>query len=91
MFALGFKARVDLLACVHHYLCAMVSSDSPLVQHLLTSWRAAWQLSRFDSHGSTCVQSWSSSPGLQVNIHLALKCKNDPFHEKLECLTGQCI
>ena len=42
-FALGFKARVDFLACMLHYLCAIESSDSPLVQQLLTSWQPAWQ------------------------------------------------
>ena len=29
------------------HLCAMYSSDSPLVRHLLTSWRQAWQPSLF--------------------------------------------
>ena len=32
--ALGFKARVDSLACVLPRLCTTDSSDSPLVQHL---------------------------------------------------------
>ena len=35
--ALGFKVRMDLLAYVIHWLYATESSDSPLVQHLLTS------------------------------------------------------
>ena len=35
---LGFKVRVDLFACMLHYLHAMDFSDSPLVQHLLTCW-----------------------------------------------------
>ena len=34
--ALGFKARVDSLACVLPRLRTMDSSDSPLVLHLLT-------------------------------------------------------
>ena len=34
---LGFKPRVDTLACVLHYLHAMDSPDSSLVRHLLTS------------------------------------------------------
>ena len=34
---LGFKARVDPLACMLCCLCTTESSDSPLVQHLLTS------------------------------------------------------
>ena len=37
MSPLGFKSRVDSLACMLHHLCAMDSSDSPLVQHLPTS------------------------------------------------------
>ena len=32
--ALGFKARVDSLACMLPRLCTMNSSDSPLVRHL---------------------------------------------------------
>ena len=38
------------VACTH----TMESSDSPLVRHLLTSWRPAWQPSR--SRTSTCEQ-----------------------------------
>ena len=37
MSPLGLKSRVNSLACVLHHLCAMNSSDSPLVRHLLTS------------------------------------------------------
>ena len=44
---LGFKARVDSLACMVWRLHATVSSESPLVRHLLTSWQQAWQLSCF--------------------------------------------
>ena len=43
------KARVDPLTCLLHHLCAMNSSDSPLVRHLLTSWRPAWQPCSLDS------------------------------------------
>ena len=43
MSALGSKARVDPLTCVFHHLHATESSDSPLVQHLLTYWQPAWQ------------------------------------------------
>ena len=46
MFALGFKARVDSLAWVLRCLHTMVSSDSPLVRHLLTSWRIFFDLCR---------------------------------------------
>ena len=38
MSALGFKARVYSLACVLCCLGARETSDSPLVQHQLTSW-----------------------------------------------------
>ena len=50
-FAIGFKARVDPLACMLCCLHATESSDSPLVWHLLTS----WLLSR--SHPCTCEQA----------------------------------
>ena len=43
MSALSFKALACLLCC----LCAMDSLDSPLVQHLLTSWQPAWWPSHF--------------------------------------------
>ena len=33
---------------LHAFLPACYSSDSPLVQHLLTSWQPAWQPSHFD-------------------------------------------
>ena len=48
MSALGFKVRMDPLACMHTCLRAMDSSDSPLVSHLLISWWLARQLSLFD-------------------------------------------
>ena len=44
---LGFKARVDTFACLLCCLHTMDSSDSPLVQHLLTSWWLVWQPSCF--------------------------------------------
>ena len=52
---LGFKARVDSLACVLYQLCATDSTDSLLVWHLLTSWQPAWQLNHFNPH--TCEQA----------------------------------
>ena len=52
--ALGFKARVDPVLC---HLCTTESSDLPLMQHLLTSWRPVWQPSR--SHPRTCKQ-WTN-------------------------------
>ena len=55
MSAQSFKARLDPLACMLHHLCATGSSDSPLVQHLLTSWQPAWQSSCSNPH--TCEQA----------------------------------
>ena len=46
-FALDFKSRVDPLTCVLFCLISMDSSDSPLVQDLLTSRWSAWQPSPF--------------------------------------------
>ena len=45
---LSIQTRVDSLIRVLHRLHAMDSSDSPLVQHLLTSLWPAWQPSHFD-------------------------------------------
>ena len=53
--ALGFKARVDSFTSMICYLHTTDSSDSSLVQHLLTSWWPAWSLSCFDPH--TCIQA----------------------------------
>ena len=38
---------VSSLVCVLLAPCAMDSSDSPLLRHLLASWQLAWQPSRF--------------------------------------------
>ena len=43
--ALDFKARVDSLTSVLCCLCATESSDSPLVQYLLTSWHLNFRFS----------------------------------------------
>ena len=43
--ALAFKARVDPIACMPCCLHVTNSSNSPLVQHLLTFCCPAWQLS----------------------------------------------
>ena len=56
------KAEVGSLACMLSYLHKMNSSDSPLVQHLLTSWQTAWQL----SHSSTYL--CTSIGGLESRI-----------------------
>ena len=53
--ALSFKVRLDCLACTLRHLCAMESSDSPLVQHLLISGWPAWR--RSHSHPPTCKQA----------------------------------
>ena len=49
-FALGFKARVDLLASVFLHLHTMDSLDSPLVRRFYSSSQQAWQLNHFDPH-----------------------------------------
>ena len=55
MSVLGFKARVDHLTCMLSHLCAIESSDSPLVQHPLAYWWPAWQPIHSDPH--TCEQA----------------------------------
>ena len=55
MSALGFKATVDPLTYMLCHLHTMESSDSLIVQHLLTSWQPACQLSCSDPH--TCEQA----------------------------------
>ena len=67
MFALGFKAKVDPLVCVLHHLHAMDSSVSPLVRHLLTSSRLAWQPSLIDTQSYTHNQTLV---GLEPKIKL---------------------
>ena len=49
--ALSFKARVDPM----HAFSLVWSSDLPLVQHLLTVWRSAWQLSLLNPCTYRCV------------------------------------
>ena len=49
---LAFKGRVKTPACMLPYLHTTDFSDSPLVWHLLTVWRSAWQSSLFNPH--TC-------------------------------------
>ena len=44
------------------------SSDSHLVQHLLTSWQPVWQLSLFDSH--TCTLTSIGGMNLRSNMSL---------------------
>ena len=41
---------MDPLACMLHCLYVTNYSDSPLLQHLLTSWWPAWQLNHFSIH-----------------------------------------
>ena len=48
-----YQARVGPLSHLH----AMDSSDSPLVQQLLTSWLPAWRPSLFDPHTCRNVQN----------------------------------
>ena len=56
--ALSFKARVNCFIYMLSHLCAMKSSDSPLVQHLLISWWPTWQPSH--SGPCTCEQALGS-------------------------------
>ena len=44
----GHQSCFWSLTCILYGLHATDSSDSPLVQHLLTSWRSPWQSSLFD-------------------------------------------
>ena len=39
----GFQSQGGSLTCILHHLCKMGTSDSPLVRHLLTAGRPAWQ------------------------------------------------
>ena len=50
-----FQSQVDFLVCVFRRLHVMDSWDLPLVRYLLTFWRPARQLNRFDLR--TCVQA----------------------------------
>ena len=43
----GFEARMDPITLVFPGLCAMDSSDSPLVWHLLIAWRPEWRPGHF--------------------------------------------
>ena len=63
-----FQSQGDPLACVLHYLHATKSSDSPLVQHPLTSWRP----SHFDPH--TC-------PKALVGLESRISCATAPQGE----------
>ena len=49
----GLYANVDSPVCMLHCLDTTDSSDSTLVQHLLTSWQLAWRPSCCDS--LTCI------------------------------------
>ena len=49
--AMGFKARMDPL----HAFVLVWSSDSPLVQNVLTVNRSAWRLSLFDQCTYRCI------------------------------------
>ena len=64
--ALGFKARVDPFL---HAFSPVWSSDSPLVQHLLTVQRSAWQLSLFNPHTrlQVLMEVWARA---QTHDHL---------------------
>ena len=63
-----FRARMDRFTYVLYLMYAMDSSDSPLVWHLLTPGRPAWQLSFFDPDTCTWVYKhwWDSHLGQSV-------------------------
>ena len=66
-FVLGFKARVDPLACMLHCLHATESSDSPLVCHLVNTWEPEWQPCCSNPH--TCKQALA---GLESGVYCGL-------------------
>ena len=59
LLVLDFKVTVDPLACMLCRLCAMDSSDSPLVQHLLTSWQPGKKPTYLFDDSSIIVKSTS--------------------------------
>ena len=70
IFSLGFKARVDPSHAwsMLSRLCTIDSSDSPLVQNLLISYRSAWQSSLFDRHTwRSCIKSRAEMSLLMKN------------------------
>ena len=53
----GFQSQGRSLVCMLPHLHATNSSDSPLVQHLLTSWRPAWQSVIFPTYMYARIRS----------------------------------
>ena len=45
----GFQSQGEHRACLFRHLYAIEFSDSPPVQHLLTSWQQGWWSRRFDT------------------------------------------
>ena len=63
----GFQSQGGSLACKHCCLHALYSSDSPLMQHLLTSWWQVRQLSHLIHILADVYRLWwDSNPGLCV-------------------------
>ena len=63
-YALDFNTRVDLIL---HAFLPMWSSVSPLVRHLLTAQKSAWQLNFFNpnTYRHVCKHWWRFGPGLE--------------------------
>ena len=88
MSTLGFKARVDPL-----YAFSLVwSSDSPLVWHLLTVERSAWQPSLFDPCTYISASIGGSLGWTWAWIHNCLCCMQQARHCKpLGLLCSFCV
>ena len=79
----GFQSQGGCLICMFPRLHPMDSSDSPLVQHLLTSWRPALQLNLllflflkiFGGHKSFLCDHWYPWFGLLVTTPLGFKAR----------------
>ena len=59
---MGFKARVDSLACTFQHLCTTNSSDSPLVQNLL-------ELLAASRIKHTAVSVYPQGEGVSASVH----------------------
>ena len=69
------------------HLFTIDPSDSPLVQHLLTSW-PTWQLSPFDPHTYTCTQAlFIFEPGFEAQKFYFLTLHPPPKSFSLACFS----
>ena len=92
MSTLGLKARTDPLLASLHSLYAMDSSDSPLVRHLLTSWKPALRPRRFRSTYLRTYKKkhWGSSLGSHTVLNCTLPKLGTFSNGYLEILLIQC-